>query len=168
MSGLLDFSQAVSRYFASDYFISDIAFTIYRSWNISLSLLIPIVTIVTADYLRGEGRAVIFLIVLGSKENISCSHVYDGHVEEYDQDIAQIGKCPQVAKVQTGNVTQDTEGCHKEANDADGIDKLLVFADAVRCDFGEADHSDQAGVSEKAEADGDQEGDHCIGRGAGS
>ena len=100
-------------------------------------LFIPIYTVVSFNYAGIKRSAVIFLIMLRRLEYTFRTNENNRNVEIYDQNISQIRERPQVSKLQSGKVAEDSKCRNKQSNTADNINANCIFADSVGCNFGE-------------------------------
>ena len=87
----------------------------------------------------------------GRPENIFRTDINDRYVEKYDQNISKIRKCPEISKLQSCDITENTKCGNKKTNTAYKINTYLILADTVCCDFRKADHSKQTGKCKQAE-----------------
>ena len=93
--------------------------------------------------------------MLCGTEHIRSTETEQRHVGKDDEDIAKVGDGPQVAQVNARQRAGNAKGCNKDAQQADGIDKGSLIADAVSRNFWEADHADEAGKSKETETKSD-------------
>ena len=87
----------------------------------------------------------------GRPENIFRTDINDRYVEKYDQNISKIRKCPEISKLHSCDITEDTKCGNKKTDTAYKINTDLILADTVGCDFRKADHSKQTGKCKQAE-----------------
>ena len=121
--------------------------------NISLlfCLLIPVSAVISSNYLRCKRSTVILLIMSGRPENIFRTDINDRYVEKYDQNISKIRKCPEISKLQSCDISEDSKCGKIKSDTAYNIITDLIIADTVCCDFRKADHSKQTGKCKQAE-----------------
>ena len=84
-------------------------------------------------------------------ENIFRTDINDRYVKEHDQNISKVRKRPEISKLQSCNITEDSKRSNKKADAAYNIDADLILADTVCRDLGKADHSKQTGKCKQAE-----------------
>ena len=71
-----------------------------------------------------------------------------------------IGDGPEISQFNSGQGAGDTESRDENANNADGINHLLLELIRLAAISLKGDHAHQAGEGEQTEAEGEQEG-HC-------
>lgn len=126
-----------------------------------LFLFCPLIPVFAGDARRlgGEGRTVLFFVVVGGAEYISAAQVQQRDIGKNDQNIAQIGDRPHIAEVKPCDGTEDTKEGDENTEDADTVRERFSGGDSAGGDLREAEEADHTGESKQAEADGDQK-DH--------
>ena len=83
-------------------------------------------------------------------------------IREHDEDIAEVGDGPKIAEIDARQGTDNTKRRDENAKNPDAVDERCTAADAIRCNFREANHADEAGQRKQAKTERQQERNDAV------